>query len=118
MDISAVDIILPSQKVEGVHYQEATLTKLPFKNNYFDTVICTHALEHIKDYHCALEELRRVCRKRLIIVVPKQREYKYTFDLHLNFFPYKYDIQKFLNNEEAWIFEIGNDWICVEDFRR
>ena len=115
LDISAVDLVLPSQRVEGIHYQEATLTKLPFANHSFDTVICTHALEHIKDCHCALEELRRVCRKRLIIVLPKQREYQYTFDLHIHFFPYKYNVQKFLNNEKARIFEVDHDWICVED---
>lgn len=74
------------------------------------------ALEHIKDLQLALEELRRICKKRLIIVVPRQREYKYTFDLHINFFPYEYTFQKLINNENAKILEIDHDWVCIENF--
>lgn len=65
-------------------------TELPFEDNSFDTVICSHTLEHIKDLNKFIEELKRVCSGKLIIVVPKQRPYKYTFDLHLHFFPYEY----------------------------
>lgn len=107
---------MPKTKIKGIHYEKATITNLPFETNFFDTVICTHALEHIKDYECALKELRRVCKKRLVIVVPRQREYKYTFDLHMNFFTYAYHVQKLLKNPKAQILEIGNDWVCVEDF--
>ena len=114
--IDAVDIVLPKKKIKDIHYQKATLTSLPYEDRTFDTVICTHALEHIKDSQQALKELRRVCRQRLMIVVPKQREYRYTFDLHINFFPYEYSIRKFIDNEKAQIMEIGNDWVCVEDY--
>lgn len=116
--VSAIDIVLPEKRTDGVSYQQATLTKLPFEDNTFDTVVCTHALEHIKDYQLALEELRRVCKKRLIIVVPKQREYKYTFDLHINFFPYEYTFRKFIHNDKAKVLEIGHDWVCVEDYEK
>lgn len=116
MAIHAVDIVLPNKRMEGINYKQATLTNLPFEDNAFDTVVCTHALEHIKDHQSALNELRRVCKKRLIVVVPKQREYKYTFDLHINFFPYEYTFRKFIHNENAKILEIGHDWVCMEDF--
>ena len=84
----AVDIVLPENKKNDIHYIQASITNLPFENNSIDLVICTHALEHIKDNHLALSELRRVCKKKLIIVLPKQREYKFTFDLHIHFYPY------------------------------
>jgi hypothetical protein len=42
---------------------------------------------HVQDAHAALEELRCVAKRRLIVVLPKQRPYRYTFDLHLRFFP-------------------------------
>ncbi|MCX7544511.1 class I SAM-dependent methyltransferase [Marinicella gelatinilytica] len=75
-------------------FVEASITDLPFKDNSFDTVICTHTLEHVKDISTALSELRRVCKSNLIIIVPKQRAYRYSFDLHVHFFPYLHD---FLN---------------------
>lgn len=113
--IEAADIVLPMKRCKGIHYREATLTSLPYEDRSFDTVICTHALEHIKDISLALAELRRVCRKRLMIVVPRQREYRFTFDLHINFFPYEYSVRRFIDNPKAQIMEIGGDWVCVED---
>lgn len=40
----------------------ADLTALPFADAYFDTVICSHVLEHVPDDHAALGELHRVLR--------------------------------------------------------
>lgn len=37
------------------------LTALPFAAGAFDTIICTHVLEHIPDDQAALEEMRRAC---------------------------------------------------------
>lgn len=115
MHVMISDIVLPESgnRVKGIKYIKASLTNLPFKNNSFDTVICTHALEHIKNVECALEELRRVCRKKLIIVIPCQREYLYTYDLHINFYPYKYNVESLLKSD-ANIKLLDNDWICIE----
>lgn len=114
--IAALDIVLPEKREKEIEYFAGSLTSLPFQDNEFDVVVCTHALEHIKDYDRALSELRRVCKKKLIIVVPRQREYRYTFDLHINFFPYMYSFKKFINNENAKYMEIGHDFLCVEEF--
>ena len=51
-------------------------------------MICTHVLEHVLDIRAAIKELRRVCRQRLIIVVPQEREHSFTFNPHIHFFPY------------------------------
>lgn len=112
----AVDIVLPENRKRDIKYIKASITNLPFENNSIDLVICTHALEHIKDNKLALAELRRVCKKKLIIVLPKQREYKFTFDLHIHFYPYLYSVKNFINNPKAKIFNLGNDWVIVEDF--
>ena len=40
------------------------------------------------DYRRAIAELRRITARRLIIVVPMEREALYGFNLHVNFFPY------------------------------
>lgn len=74
--------------LEGIEYKAAKIENLPFKDGEFDTVICTHVVEHVLDYRAAIAELRRITKKRLIIVVPREREYRYTFNPHFNFFPY------------------------------
>ena len=93
--VTAVDIIISPQtpiSYPQVKFQEANMEKLSFPDHSFDTVVCTHTLEHVKDLSAAMRELRRVTGKRLILVTPKQRAYKYTFDLHLNFFPYPHSL--------------------------
>jgi SAM-dependent methyltransferase len=74
--------------IPGVEFVEARIEKLPFGDGEFDTVICTHVLEHILDYRAAIAELRRVAGRRLIVVVPQEREARYTFNPHFNFWPY------------------------------
>jgi len=97
-------------------FQTGDMMKLPFQDNSFDIVLCTHALEHIRDPQKALKELIRVCRKRLIIVVPKQREYKYTVDFHVNFFPYLYSFKRFIGIENAVYLNLKGDLLCCIDF--
>ena len=74
--------------LEGIEYVAAKIEALPFEDGEFDTVICTHVIEHVLDYRAAIAELRRIARRRVIIVVPREREYRYTFNPHFNFFPY------------------------------
>lgn len=87
-----VDFIIPQEVRERYPHLtliEANIEKLPFADKEFDTVICAHTLEHILDFDGAIKELRRICKKKLILVVPSEREYKYAFNFHLHFFPYK-----------------------------
>jgi ubiquinone/menaquinone biosynthesis C-methylase UbiE len=64
----------------------ANVENLPFDDNSFDTSICLHTLEHVRNLNLAIGELKRVTKKRIIIIVPKQRYSRYTADYHLNFF--------------------------------
>lgn len=89
--LTAADILVDtSTRRENGHIQfiNANAEHLPFEKNSFDTTICTHTLEHVLNFEKAIAELRRVTKKRLIIVVPMQKPFKYTFDLHLRFFPF------------------------------
>jgi ubiquinone/menaquinone biosynthesis C-methylase UbiE len=93
--VTAADMrVSESMRAENpdVTLVEANIEFLPFDNGEFDTVVCTHTLEHVQNFALAVKELRRVASNRLIIVVPKQRNYLYTFDLHLHFFPYPHDL--------------------------
>jgi ubiquinone/menaquinone biosynthesis C-methylase UbiE len=92
---------------------------LPFAPCAFDTVICTHTLEHVQNLTAAIDELRRVTRRRLIIVVPRQRPYRYTFDLHLHFFPYKHSLLTHLTPvpdiADRMVRDLDGDWYYQED---
>jgi ubiquinone/menaquinone biosynthesis C-methylase UbiE len=95
LTVTAADMRIPESARSGnpdVTFVETNIEAQPFENGEFDTVICTHTLEHVQNFALAVKELRRVAATRLIIVVPKQRNYLYTFDLHLHFFPYPHDL--------------------------
>lgn len=77
----------------------------------------THVLEHVPDMDAAVSELLRVTKKRLLIVLPRQREYRYTADLHIRFFPYEYNVRAALpvSARNARIFMVGSDWGILID---
>lgn len=52
------------------------ITKLPFKNDEFETVLCSEVLEHIPDFRKALNELIRITCNELIITVPNDEPTK------------------------------------------
>jgi len=64
----------------------ADIEELPFRDRSFDTTICLHTLEHVLNLPMAITELKRVTKRRLLIVVPRERYYRYTCNYHLNFF--------------------------------
>jgi SAM-dependent methyltransferase len=88
--VIGVDVQLDEARTDAgrIAYREAHVEALPFPDAAFDTVVCTHVIEHVLDYRKAIQELRRITRRRLIIVVPREREYLYTFNPHFHFFPY------------------------------
>ena len=85
-DIRITDTLVT--KYPEIRFQQANIQSLPFADGEFDTVVFTHTLEHVQDIVGAIAELKRVTGQRLVVVVPKQRPYRYTFDLHLHFFGY------------------------------
>lgn len=116
--LTGVDFVIdPTLKDEGIKYFAAKVETLPFPDKAFDTVICTHVIEHIVDYRAAIAELRRVARRRLIIVVPREREYRYTFNPHVNFFPYTHSFLRAMMPvpESYHIRQIGRDIYYRED---
>ena len=71
----------------------------------------------ILDYRRAISELRRITRRRLIIVVPREREGIYTFNPHFNFFPYAHSFLRaiILVPSSHVICNIGRDIYYMED---
>jgi SAM-dependent methyltransferase len=118
--VAAVDLVVdPELRAQHrrVGFVAANIVRLPFPDQSFDTVVCTHTLEHIQDIHGAIGELRRVARGRLVIVVPKQRPYRYTFDLHLHFFPHEVFLLTLMNprSRPHQCKTIGADLFYMED---
>ena len=89
--VTGVDFVIEAAgQGDSIGYVAARIEALPFVDGEFDTVVCTHVIEHLLDYRRAITELRRIAREKLIIVVPREREYYYTFNPHFNFFPYRH----------------------------
>jgi SAM-dependent methyltransferase len=113
-----VDFVIPEHfSPDGLEFVEAAIEKLPFPDGAFDTVVCTHVIEHILDYRAAIAELRRVAKRRLIIVVPREREAIYTFNPHFNFFPYKHSFLRAMIPLKASYdcVDVGRDIYYQED---
>ncbi|OGM76655.1 hypothetical protein A2210_01630 [Candidatus Woesebacteria bacterium RIFOXYA1_FULL_40_18] len=57
---------------ENASYGDIEKGKYFFRNRKFDTIVCMNVLEHIKDDRRALDNMRRLLRKkgRLVLLVP------------------------------------------------
>jgi SAM-dependent methyltransferase len=117
--VTACDLQQPlnwNERYPHIPFVQGTIEHLPFETGSFDTVVCTHTLEHVQHLTLAISELRRVAKRRLIIVVPKQRPYKYTFDLHLHFFPYPFSLLNIMGTQaNQQCRDIGGDLFYTED---
>jgi len=113
-----VDFVIDdASSLPGIEYLAAKVERLPFADGEFDTVICTHVIEHILDYRQAIAELRRIAKRQLIIVVPREREYRYTFNPHFNFFPYTHSFLRAVHPVPPTFVceDIGRDIFYMED---
>ncbi|MSO60249.1 MAG: class I SAM-dependent methyltransferase [Ilumatobacteraceae bacterium] len=99
----------------GFSAVESDIMSLPFSDNSFPTVVCTHTLEHVPDFQRALAELRRVCSGKLVVVVPRQRPYNVTFNPHVHFFPYRWSLLAYTGAKQLESLElVGGDWLFIE----
>jgi SAM-dependent methyltransferase len=94
-------------------YKKGTIYKLPFEDNAFDIVTCSHTIEHLRTLPEAINELKRVAKKQLIIATPCQRYYFYTMDLHLNFYPIASYLQKEIGIDQNICKNIQGDWVYI-----
>ena len=62
-----------SWNVDPGRFQTIDSENLPFGEEAFDTVVCFEVLEHVPSPEALVREMRRVCRKNLIVTVPNCR---------------------------------------------
>lgn len=69
-----------------IDWYQGFAEKLPFADGSFDYVTCCHTLEHVRDLEAAVAELRRVARRKVVVLVPKQEYKLYADNYHTQFF--------------------------------
>lgn len=76
IDINPYCVKYCNQK--GLNVIKNSATKIRFKNEHFNTIICVHLLEHLKRPEDAIKEMYRKLKPngKLIIVVPTECGYK------------------------------------------
>jgi len=81
VDINKSDIDIAKLLNPDNTYIVSSLYKLPFKNESFDTIICSEVLEHLDKDYMAISELYRVLKKggKVIITVPSS-DFPFCFD--------------------------------------
>lgn len=119
-NVVGVDLALTSGdralRYDGFLRCEGSIEALPFSDAAFDTVVSTHTLEHVQHFGRALDELRRVARSRVVVVVPRQRPYRGALNPHIHFFPYRFSLLAWTGSDRPYRCElVGGDWLYVED---
>ncbi len=94
-------------------FHKGKIEALPFADKSFDMVTCHHTLEHIPDIKTAINELKRIARKQIMIVVPRQRYYYYTLDYHLNFFHYPESLISIIDIPNHTLKNVYGDWVFI-----
>ena len=110
--LTACDVYA-SADLPGISYQQGKIEALPFGDKSFDIVSCHHTLEHIRDIKQAISELKRVARTQIMIVIPRQRYYYYTLDLHLHFFHVKEEFTALMGLSEFECVNCNGDWCYI-----
>lgn len=112
-DLHACDVMPLLDLGEGITYHSGSIENLPFADNAFDIVTCHHTIEHIPQLSQAISELKRICRKQLMIVTPRQRYYYYTLDEHVNFFPNQSELEHLIGVDKHVCLNLSGDWMYI-----
>ena len=119
LEVVGCDVAVSSSPHEtscAVRWVNGNAEELPFRDGTFDTVVSTHTLEHVQHLARAIDELRRVARKWIVIVVPRQRPYAATFNQHIHFFPYEFSLLAWTGTSRPLTLDlVGGDWLYIED---
>ena len=94
-------------------YYKTDIEHMPFVDGEFEVVICSHTIEHVLDLDMAITELKRITKDRLIITVPRQKYYHYTFDLHIHFFPEESYLANAIKMKQYTCTNKNGDWTYV-----
>jgi ubiquinone/menaquinone biosynthesis C-methylase UbiE len=109
LDVTGCDVYAKPIAGPKANYVQGNVEHLPFADRSFDVVTCFHTLEHVRRLSAALSELKRVARKQLFLIVPQQRFFRFTLDLHIHFFYSPDYFRSLVDCEPSECAEIGGD---------
>ena len=118
------EISFSTELKKNIKKNKITLYKKKIENidkikKKFDTVICSHVLEHVLDINLAYKNLKKICKKKLIIIVPRERPYLHTFNGHLHFFPYTWSLINTIRPKNKFkIKDLNRDLIYIENLNK
>lgn len=99
--------------IPGIRYKKGNIEALPFPDNSFDIVVCSHILEHVKDFDKAVSEIKRIARKKVIVTIPRQRYFYYTLDLHIRFFYVAAELAAAMKMEKYTVESLNGDFVFI-----
>ena len=109
LDVTGCDIYATSAVDSAASYVQGNVENLAFSDQSFDVVTCFHTLEHVRRLSSALRELKRVARNQLFLIVPQQRFFRFTLDLHIHFFYSPVYFRSLVDCEPSECAQIGGD---------
>jgi len=112
-DLELVGCDVVDKSDGSFRFEAGFIEQLPFPDQSFDIVTCSHTLEHITQPRAAVLELKRVTKQALFVVVPCQRYYFYTLDEHVNFYPHRHLVMDEMGEPNARCENIQGDWLWM-----
>ena len=109
LDVTGCDVYTSPAGRSTAKYVQGNVENLPFNDRSFDIVTCFHTLEHVRRLSAALQELKRVARSQLFLIVPQQRFFRFTLDLHIHFFYSPAYFRSLVDCEPSECSQIGGD---------
>jgi ubiquinone/menaquinone biosynthesis C-methylase UbiE len=109
LDVTGCDVYAKPIVDSKANYVQGNVEQLPFADGSFDVVTCFHTLEHVRRLSAALQELKRVARHQLFLIVPQQRFFRFTLDLHIHFFYSPVYFQSLVNCPRSECAQVGGD---------
>ncbi|MCK5176173.1 MAG: methyltransferase domain-containing protein [Candidatus Aenigmarchaeota archaeon] len=74
IDITKIALKNAKKRCTYANLKCTDLRNIDYDNSFFDIVVCTEVLEHIKDYEIVIKEISRLVKKkgRLIVTFPNE----------------------------------------------
>lgn len=69
-----------------IQWVEGFAENLPFPDKSFDYVTSAHTLEHVRDLPAVAAEFKRIARRKIVILTPRQSFKMYMDNYHTQFF--------------------------------